>query len=93
MKLSKEQIDWLRHELKEGDYFLLNTWGEDAFDIQNNLETALDDLAEAKQENENLRLAGRGLIAIIDALGGGPKSIQPDLRKLRDALQSAEEQT
>jgi len=47
MKLSEERIAWLQKVLGTADYCHIGTWGgEETWDVQQDLEDALDDIAQ-----------------------------------------------
>lgn len=59
MKLTEERIAWLRTILAAAEYCHIGTWGGDAeWDVQGDLEDALDDIVELKAELEQLRVEG-----------------------------------
>lgn len=55
MKLNKERIAWLREQLENADYCELGMWaGEGRWDVQQDLEDALDDIAQLEARIKEL---------------------------------------
>lgn len=87
MKLNKERIAWLRKVLETADYCHIGKWGgEETWDVQGDLEDALDDIAHLEAE-----LAGMKLMeAEAFAEGIVPENAQLRLRSVSGGEESTD---
>jgi len=81
MKLSKERIAWLREKLSRADYCQLGEWGVkmEGVDVQQDLEDALDDIAELEAELKTVKTERDALRTVL--FGGISLDVIEQLRE------------